>query len=243
MCRVVQEALTNSVKHAPGAAATVTVRYGMFVAEVEVTNGPPSGSRTGPGATGSGSGSGLVGLDERVRLAGGSFAAGPRDGGFTVRARLPYRPSAGVPRADGPTATRAEEARPAGSQDPERRRARKGLGRTAVAAVLVPMVTAALLFVGLRAGDVLTARQSMLSAEDFARLRVGQLREDIAPVLPDRQTTARPARPTPFPPGAACEHYVATADPFDDLSGDVYRLCFLDGRLASADHFTGRAAL
>ncbi|WP_078622214.1 sensor histidine kinase [Streptomyces sp. NRRL S-244] len=259
VCRVVQEALTNSVKHAQGAAATVTVRYGMFVAEVEVTNGPPpstspdSGAGSDPGAagSGSGSGSGLVGLDERVRLAGGSFAAGPRGGGFTVRARLPYHPSAAVPRADGPTATQAEEARPAGTDArraaagsaAERRRARKGLGRTAVAAVLVPMATAVLLFVGLRAWDVLTARQSVLPADDFASLRVGQLREDIAPVLPDRQTTARPARPTPFPPGAACEHYVATADPFDDLSGDVYRLCFLDGRLASADHFTGRAAL
>ncbi|MFI6150067.1 sensor histidine kinase [Streptomyces sp. NPDC051109] len=252
VCRVVQEALTNSVKHAPGAAATVTVRYGMSVAEVEVANGPPPPSPApGTGHGAAGTGSGLVGLDERVRLAGGRFAAGPRGAGFAVRARLPYHRSAAVPRTDGLTGARVEEARPAGT-DPrpaaagsatERRRARKGLGRTAVAAVLVPMTTAVLLFVGLRAWDVLTARQSMLPAEDFARLRIGQLRADIAPVLPDRQTTARPARPTPFPPGAACEHYVATADPFDDLSGDVYRLCFLDGRLASADHFTGRAAL
>ncbi|MGW8780594.1 sensor histidine kinase [Streptomyces sp. NPDC055796] len=249
--RVVQEALTNAVKHAPGAAATVAVRYGTLLAEVEVTNGSPSpDSGPGAGRGAAGSGSGLVGLDERVRLAGGRFTAGPRGAGFTVRARLPYRPSTAVPRTDGLTATGPEDAVPAradarrtGGAATEQRRARRRIGRTALAAVLVPMVTAVLLFAGLRTWDVLTARHSVLPAADFARLRVGQPREDIAPVLPDRQTTARPARPTPFPSGAACEHYVATADPFDDLSGDVYRLCFLDGRLASADHFTGRAAL
>ncbi|MFJ3912783.1 sensor histidine kinase [Streptomyces vinaceus] len=242
--RVVREALTNTVKHAPGAAATVSVRYGRTGAEVAVTNGPPAngpGGPGGPGGTGAGaagSGSGLAGLDERVRRAGGSFAAGPRGGGFRVRARLPYRPAA-------PAATpgTAPAPHPAALTAAERRLGRGGLGRTALAAVLVPMVTAVLLLVGLRAWDVLTARQSVLPAGDFARLRVGQLREEIAPLLPGRQTTIRPARPTPFPEGAACEHYVATADPFDDLSGDVYRLCFLDGRLASADLFTGRAAL
>ncbi|WP_219669893.1 hypothetical protein [Streptomyces bambusae] len=275
--------MTNSVKHAPGATADVVVRYGRSTVEVEVTNGPAlpgRGAAVGSGRAGSGlvgSGSGLIGLDERVRQAGGTFAAGPEATGFTVRAHLPYRPMPTPSPGPGPTAqgpgpggvgapgsgperdSRAVVGlgpaagglgrgrwgrRAAGGVLPdERRRASRGLGRTALAAVSVPLVTAVLLFVGLRAWDVLTARQSLLPPEDFARLRIGQLREDIAPLLPDRQTTVRPARPGPFPSGATCEHYVPTADPFDDLSGDVYRLCFLDGRLAHAELFTGKAAL
>lgn len=80
--RVVQEALTNAVKHAPGRPTVVKVHYGEEV-RVDVTNeGPAAGAFT-PGR-------GLTGLRERVRLCGGELSAGGLlGGGFGVSARIP----------------------------------------------------------------------------------------------------------------------------------------------------------
>jgi signal transduction histidine kinase len=84
--RVVQEALTNALKHAHGSRTTVHVRHGERETTVEVGN-DGSGSRS---ASPGGSGRGLVGLRERVDVLGGEFSAGPRTGGgFVVRARIP----------------------------------------------------------------------------------------------------------------------------------------------------------
>ncbi|MBP2336576.1 signal transduction histidine kinase [Saccharothrix coeruleofusca] len=84
--RVVQEALTNALKHAHGSRTTVHVHHGEREITVEVgTDG--SGAHT---ASPGGSGRGLVGLRERVGLLGGEFSAGRRNGGgFVVRARIP----------------------------------------------------------------------------------------------------------------------------------------------------------
>lgn len=82
--RVVQEALTNTVKHASGATAAVTVDYGPERLRVEVTD-------TGgdPGA-GTGSGRGLIGLRERLALYGGTLNTGRRlTGGYRVEALIP----------------------------------------------------------------------------------------------------------------------------------------------------------
>jgi len=81
--RVVQEALTNALKHAGRASATVTLRYGASDVTIEVADdGAGSGKKTG--------GHGLIGMRERIGVFGGTFAAGPRDtGGFAVSARLP----------------------------------------------------------------------------------------------------------------------------------------------------------
>ncbi|KUP95750.1 sensor histidine kinase [Thermobifida cellulosilytica] len=84
--RVVQEALTNALKHAYGSRTSVRVRHDEKEITVEVdTDG--SGTRgTSPG----GSGRGLVGLRERVAVLGGDFRAERQpDGGFAVRARIP----------------------------------------------------------------------------------------------------------------------------------------------------------
>lgn len=84
--RIVQESLTNVLKHAGRARATVRLRYEPNEIDVEVTD-------DGVGATAAasnGRGHGLIGMRERVALFGGDFHAGPRrEGGFTVRARLP----------------------------------------------------------------------------------------------------------------------------------------------------------
>jgi len=82
--RIVQEALTNTLKHAGPARACVRVRYRPDEVELEVRD-----DGTGTEA-GGGSGHGLVGMRERVRMLGGELEAGPRaQGGFLVRARLP----------------------------------------------------------------------------------------------------------------------------------------------------------
>jgi signal transduction histidine kinase len=82
--RIVQEALTNVIKHAGPARATVAVRYGERELEVEVRD-------DGRGASASdGRGHGLVGMRERAALYGGQLDAGPAPGGgYAVRARLP----------------------------------------------------------------------------------------------------------------------------------------------------------
>ena len=82
--RIVQEALTNTLKHAGPARATVTVRYEPSAVEVEVCD---DGDGSG---TGAGTGNGLIGMRERVALWGGELEAGRRgDRGFAIRARLP----------------------------------------------------------------------------------------------------------------------------------------------------------
>ncbi|MFJ9021007.1 sensor histidine kinase [Streptomyces sp. NPDC102259] len=92
--RVVQEALTNALRHAPGHGTLVRVQHGHDVIEVEVTTeGAPAVSTVpAPGPLGGGGGHGLDGLRERVSVFGGELHAGARpDGGFGVRARIPAR--------------------------------------------------------------------------------------------------------------------------------------------------------
>ena len=85
--RIVQEALTNTLKHARGARARVKVTYGSSMLEVRVADEGGSGSaRVAPDDAG---GRGLIGMRERVALFGGTLEAGPADGGFRVAARLP----------------------------------------------------------------------------------------------------------------------------------------------------------
>jgi signal transduction histidine kinase len=83
--RIVQEALTNALKHAGPTRARVSVRYGDGELQIDVED---DGSASG---NGDGTGHGLLGIRERVTVYGGSFEAGRRAvGGFAVRARLPY---------------------------------------------------------------------------------------------------------------------------------------------------------
>lgn len=88
--RIVQEALTNVVKHAGPVPTTVVLRYGPDVLEVEVTDHGRRRSSDAPGSAAPGSGQGLIGIRERVALFGGELRVGPRrGGGFEVAARLP----------------------------------------------------------------------------------------------------------------------------------------------------------
>jgi len=83
--RVAQEALTNVLKHTTDARAHVTLVYGSEALELSVTNDGQAARN------GAGTGHGLIGMRERVSLYGGELEAAPlADGGFRVRARLPY---------------------------------------------------------------------------------------------------------------------------------------------------------
>jgi signal transduction histidine kinase len=81
--RLVQEGLTNQLKHAPDAPVTVTVRYSDAAVEVEVVGGFATTS------TIRGPGHGIEGLRERTDSLGGDFEAGPYEGGWRMRALLP----------------------------------------------------------------------------------------------------------------------------------------------------------
>ncbi|WP_432071564.1 sensor histidine kinase [Streptomyces wuyuanensis] len=86
--RIVQEALANVVRHAPGAATRVSVGSDDAHLTVLVVNGPAA-QAVSPLET-SGTGHGLVGMRERVRLTGGTLDTGPLpDGGFRIAARMP----------------------------------------------------------------------------------------------------------------------------------------------------------
>ncbi|GIM89901.1 two-component sensor histidine kinase [Paractinoplanes toevensis] len=82
--RIVQEAVTNTLKHAGAAALDVRIRYLARELEIDVSDD----GRGGPATIG---GMGLIGMRERVAIHGGTLEYGPRSGGgFRVRARIPY---------------------------------------------------------------------------------------------------------------------------------------------------------
>ncbi|MFJ8857761.1 sensor histidine kinase [Streptomyces sp. NPDC102451] len=94
--RIVQEALTNVVRHSGSRTARVGIAYGgAYLGLLVDDEGPATGDEAG------GSGNGLVGMRERAAALGGTIDAGPRsDGGFRVTAELPLRPGG----EDGPAA-------------------------------------------------------------------------------------------------------------------------------------------
>jgi len=104
--RIVQESLTNVIRHAGRVAATVGLRQDGGYLYVDVVNERGAA----PAAFGDGTGTGLAGMRERAHALGGTLDTGPRPGGgFAVRARLPV-PAAAPARgadatADGPAGT------------------------------------------------------------------------------------------------------------------------------------------
>jgi signal transduction histidine kinase len=91
--RIIEEALTNALKHARGAETRVSVRHADRTVELEVMDEGPGTANGEPG------GHGLIGMRERTSLYGGTLEAGPRArGGFAVRARLPLAADAVEPR-------------------------------------------------------------------------------------------------------------------------------------------------
>jgi signal transduction histidine kinase len=87
--RIAQEALTNALRHAGPASATVTVTHGDEQVTLDIVDDGP-GVATRPGARAAGNGHGIAGMTERALAVGGRLHASPRPcGGFRVHARLP----------------------------------------------------------------------------------------------------------------------------------------------------------
>lgn len=213
--RVIQEGLTNAAKHAPGAPVQVRLHAsdGARV-HVHVTT-PPTDGTPDPGLASGGTG--LVGLDERVRLAGGTLRHGATpDGGFALSAALPLR--APIPR---PTAPRS-----AHELDLARRQVRRGLAR----AIWIPLALLAGLGLLMAGVGLYTQYQTYLEPEDYARIHTGTARPDIARSLPSRHLDGPPHAVPAEPPGMdECLYYRSTL-----LAAiPVYRLCYADGHLAN----------
>ncbi|MFJ2774427.1 sensor histidine kinase [Streptomyces sp. NPDC087300] len=205
--RVVQEALTNAAKHAPGAAVTVEIAHDAGTTTVTVTNGRP-GEAGSPAVRAplSGGGTGLRGLRERVTDLGGTLDAGPHGPGYRLTARLPAR---GIDPAAGHPEARLTHAR-----------------RRTLLAFGAAVATGALLVGGTFAWYAYSRTHSVLDPADYARLRVGESRADAAGVLPDRTVSDPPLERAPSPPpeGAECLYYRADGELFTAVRH--FRICF-----------------
>ncbi|WP_405458187.1 histidine kinase [Streptomyces sp. NBC_00101] len=103
--RIIQEALSNTLRHAPGATAVVEIAYVLGGLGVRVVNGPP----TGPVKASPGAGHGLTGMRERITMLAGEMSVGAtEEGGYEVAVFLP------VPRTAEPTGP-ADDAEPDGT--------------------------------------------------------------------------------------------------------------------------------
>ncbi|MGH3876563.1 MAG: sensor histidine kinase [Actinophytocola sp.] len=216
--RVVQESLTNAARHAPGAQVTVTVTRQDTGTRIEVVND----AAVRPGG-GTGTGQGLIGLDERVRLVGGRLDAGPwPDGGWTVTAVLP----------DGMAQPwRGEDSQSGFELGASKRQTRRRLLQTAA----LPVGVGLALIAALVAVQVATVTRTGLAHDQYDKLRPGQQLTDIAELLPPRDIGREPrviASPPPRPADASCVYYQA-GDGLLDLGPEVYQLCFVDGMLVS----------
>jgi signal transduction histidine kinase len=105
--RIVQEGLTNVVRHSQATSARVVLRRGGQMLHITVTDDGPPRARPASGA-GPAGGHGLIGLRERLACYGGRLLAGPRpDGGFGLRAMLPLYGAGDRPAGDTPGLPRA----------------------------------------------------------------------------------------------------------------------------------------
>lgn len=262
VARVVQEGLTNALKHAPGQPIQIHLETGDGEHPTEDRHGGGSRSEdaapvvvtvrnplsAGPTTSGadSTSGTGIRALAEHVRAAGGSVEAGPASGEFVLRAELrpvtgPRSPATRVPPVrpgDLEAPGRSADPPPRGAQavTVELARARRRGGALLVAAVLVPTAALVAVATAIQLADHVTARNAVLDPAAFAGIAEGDPRSVVEPVLPE--ATLQP------PPGAdpSCDHYSVTADPLADASGDAYRICWSDDRVSSADLVPGGAS-
>lgn len=268
VARVVQEGLTNALKHAPGQPVRIRLEAGDDEHGTEDRHGgesrsedaaplvvtvrnPLSAAPAAPAASAasaadSTSGTGIRALAEHVRAAGGSVEAGPESGEYVLRAEL--RPVAG-PRSP---AVRVPPARPGDLETPGRPADPTPRGAQAV--------TVELARARRRGGALLVAAVLVPTAALVAVAAAIQLADHVTArnALLDPAAFARIAEGDPRsavepvlpeatlqpPPGAdpSCDHYAVTADPLADASGDAYRICWSGDHVSSADLVTGGAS-
>ncbi|MDA2803586.1 sensor histidine kinase [Nocardiopsis suaedae] len=235
--RVVQEALTNAAKHAPGAAVRVLVEGAHSEVSVRVDDSGPASCASA--AAPPGGGTGLVSLRERVRLVGGTLDAGPGpDGrGWTVAARLPLQVPEALPVAESRDEGAGRPGSGVDAADAHLRRARRRAGWAVAAAVGLPVAMVAAGYAASIAFTVYQAKTASLAPSVFATLEPGQAREEVEESLPERDLYDGPlgsgGRPAD-PDGLECAYYRSGGEVFDG-GGERYRLCFDGGELVSAE--------
>ncbi|MFI6847601.1 histidine kinase [Kitasatospora sp. NBC_00085] len=262
--RIVQEALTNAHKHAPGAPITVALRFEPDALVVEVVNPrapEPAGVRAGGGTAVVSGGQGLTGLRERARLVGGMVHAGPTPGeGFRLAAVLPYEGTGGA--ADGAAGAAAGasgdtggtsgaggaeawmlDALPAAEGGTGTRRWRSPALGCAVGGGLVLLTVLGLLVWGVvsfvRAADEATVQRSVYDA-----IEVGTPQADVEKRLPvgnDFFTREyKGSGPTP-PAGSACSYFLSGEASAGWGEDNIVRLCFKDGVLVDKQHYPAKS--
>ncbi|HIW62925.1 MAG TPA: hypothetical protein H9881_10755 [Candidatus Stackebrandtia excrementipullorum] len=217
--RTVQECLTNAAKHATGRPVTVRIGFNKDELLINVSNPVLDG------ATGIGGGRGLVGLSERLRLAGGQLRSGEEDGEFTVVARLPHHGEPELPEQQEPGSDSLRE------QVDATRQARRRL----VTVFMIPTVLMAVLTVVSMLVYGIVSLYSVLPAATYEQLVVGQSRESVEERLPYFDMIDPPAWIDADPPDDCVYH--PSRREFEGIA-DVYRLCFADGVLVGKDVIT-----
>ncbi|MEV7773696.1 histidine kinase [Kitasatospora sp. NPDC086791] len=242
--RIVQEALTNAHKHAPGAPIGVALRYEPDALVVEVTNERAPelvGARTGAGQAVSG-GQGLTGLRERVRLVGGMVHAGlTPEQGFRLAAVLPYEGAEGgkegAAAAAGVDDWVFEGLPTADGVDGERRSPALGC---AVGVVAVGLTVLGLLVWGVVA-FVDGSRDATVKKPQYDRIEVGTAQAAVMRELPSGNgfftDEYKGTGPTP-PDGAQCRWYILDGTPGESWDEQhVARFCFKDGALVDKQEY------
>ena len=222
--RVIQEGLTNALRHAQGGAIVLLLRYEPDALVAAVTN--TAGQRVARAT----SQQGLLGLAERVRIANGMLYHGSTpDGGFRLAATLPYLgDEPALAEQASPPATGADFA---GLIERHQRRSRLALAATAlsVAVFLVLCV----------AGVWLVTALIVVDRDTYDAIRVGQPEDEVRAVLPDVDAAVTDAVGGREVPGASCVDYDSSfLDQLRTGSGPtIYRFCFRDGTLVDKQAF------
>ncbi|MET7616272.1 histidine kinase [Streptomyces sp. NPDC005408] len=245
--RIVQEALTNAYKHAPGAAIGVELRYEPDSFVVEIVSGAAVAPAAGEVVSG---GQGLTGLRERARLVGGIVHAGSADGGgFRVAGVLPYGVVEAAPFVATEDDFRQQSPKAAlGNGGPvmdwtvsERELAMGGQNRSRGGGLALGcgISLAALLVLG-AAGVfglfflVGSMSEGMIEPSEYERVEVGAAEDEVRDRLPsgDTITTAGLSGKGPVEPAGSECMVLMSSEVGDSIDTEpVFRFCFKGGKL------------
>ncbi|MFJ7780785.1 sensor histidine kinase [Streptomyces yangpuensis] len=238
MYRVVQEALTNAVKHAPGRAIRVGIDHATDHTRVSVVNAAQRGD--GPAGQTAGravaaGGRGLTGLRERVTVLGGTLHTGPHHGGFHVTAVLPHQAPARPRTRPTATGSGGHTDHRTAPEHAERLAAVRRAARRRTAAALAAPVAAAAFFLPAAAYLAWQLTTGVLPPSRYDALEPGRTRTELGPLLPARAFPYPPdhARSAPRPADATCAFYRSGRDLLNQV--DLYRLCWSHGTLVAKD--------
>ncbi|WP_455352928.1 sensor histidine kinase [Streptomyces sp. SYSU K217416] len=241
--RIVQEALTNAYKHAPGAAITVELRWEPDSLVVEIANGP-AGSVDGEVVSG---GQGLTGLRERARLVGGMVHAGEVEGGgFRVAGVLPYGPEGATFVAAADDFRQQSQPVSLGDGGPvidwagsQREFGMGGRNRSGGVALGCGIAVAALVLLAIAGGFgvfflIGSLDKAMIDRAAYDEVAVGTSEEEVRELLPSGDTvltTGLSGKGPAEPVGAECLVLMSSETGSSLDTEPVFRFCFKDGKL------------